>query len=216
MPLLQIHDAALPEALFRRLWRKVRSLGDERLAQSYWTTFWFDLTAPRTVVDEAVLALRERFPELGARCAGVEWWLGRTDLRNVPIELHCDRDNALFEKTGALRHPAQSSVLYFNRVKGGALLVTDQRPSRDGMRLVPEQPKDWALAAPRPNRFVWFEGNHLHGVLDRNNQVPTRRLKGPPTPLRYALILNWWSRKPLAVQPWSGRVYSSLAARPVR
>lgn len=216
MPLLQIHDAALPEALFRRLWRKVRALGDERLAQSYWTTFWFDLSAPRNVVDEAVLALRAKFPALGRGAKGVEWWLGRTDLRRVPIELHCDRDNALFAATGRLRHPQHSSVLYFNRVKGGALLVTDQRPSRDGTRLVPPEPTDWALASPRPNRFVVFGGDRLHGVLDRHNQLPTRPLPGPPTPLRYALIVNWWKARPRAVEPWSGRVYSSLAARAVR
>ena len=215
MTLLSLHDAALPDALFFRLWRAVRGLGNERLRESYWTSFWFDLGPPRTLVDEAVLALQRRFPAVLAGVAGVEWWLGRTDLRRVPIELHCDRDNALFDRTGTLRHPAVSSVLYFNRVKGGALLVTDQRPARGGKKLFPEAPRDWAFAAPRPNRFVHFAGNLVHGVLDRNNAIPGKPIPGPPTPLRYALILNWWKRRPQGVSAWTGRVYSSLAARPV-
>src|SRR5207302_10574198 len=128
-----------------------------RLAQSYWTTFWFDLGPPRNAVDRAVLSLRARFGDFGA--SGVEWWLGRTDLRRVPIGLHADRDNRLFADTGRLRHPLQSSVLYFNRVQGGALLVLDQRESPDGARLIPREPRDFAIAAPRPNRFVHFLGD---------------------------------------------------------
>lgn len=213
--LLAIHDRALSGAQFARLWRRLRAVGDERLRQSYWTTFWFDFGEPRNAVDEAVLALRSRFG-LGQGAAGVEWWLGRTDLRRVPIELHADRDNRLFDSTGELRHPAVSSVLYFNRVKGGALLVLDQRESRDGARLIPVKARDWALAAPRPNRFVHFKGDRLHAVLDANNEIPSRPLRLPPAPLRWSLVINWWRRRPMGVQPWSGRVYSSLGLRPVR
>lgn len=214
VPLLQLHDGALPEALFHRLWRRIRALGNERFRQSYWTTFWFDLGSPANVVDEAVLALRDRFgSELPAQARGVEWWLGRTDLRCVPIEMHVDRDNHLFDATGVLRHPALSSVLYFNRVKGGCLLVTDQHPSRDGSRLVPSEPKDWALARPHPNRFVTFAGNRLHGVLDANNEVPTRALRQPLGRLRYALVVNWWIRPPSGVEQWTGSIYGGLRRR---
>ena len=212
--LLTVNDRALPEALFRRLWRQVRAVGTERLRQSYWTTFWYDFGAPRNAVDEAVLALRARFGDHGA--AGVEWWLGRTDLRRVPIELHADRDNALFDATGTLRHPLQSSVLYFNRVQGGSLLVLDQRESRDGARLIPVQARDWALAAPRPNRFVHFRGDRMHAVLDARDELPSRPLRLPPMPLRWALVVNWWKRPPQAVGPWTGRVYPALARRRVR
>ncbi len=217
MTLLRLHDDALPPELFARLWRKVRSLGDERFAESYWTTFWYDFGPPANVVDEAVRALRARFPdELSPGTGGVEWWLGRTDLRRVPIEMHCDRDNRLFEETGRWRHPAVSSVLYFNRVRGGCLLVTDQHPSRDGSRLSPPEPRDWALAKPQPNRFVTFVGDRVHGVLDANNEIPTRPLPGPRGRLRYALVINWWKRPPRGVRPWDGRVYAKLGGPSTR
>jgi len=213
--LLAIHDQALPAARFAKLWRKVRAVGDEKLKQTYWTNFWFDFGAPQNAVDEAALALREAFG-LGWKAAGVEWWLGRTDLRRVPIELHADRDNRLFDTRRRLRHPTVSSVLYFNRVKGGALLVLDQRESRDGSRRVPSEPRDWALAAPRPNRFVHFPGDRLHAVLDANNAMPSRPLRLPAAPLRWALVLNWWARRPMEVPAWTGEVYASLRTRAVR
>jgi hypothetical protein len=212
VPLLDIHDDALPAPLFNRLWRKVRALGDERLKDSYWTTFWYDFAAPQTAVDQAVLALRDRFfPDDDS--AGVEWWLGRTDLRNVPIEMHCDRDNQLHASTGRTRHPVRSSVLYFNRVKGGCLLVTDQKLSLDGERLVPETPKDYALAKPVPNRFVAFDGRLVHGVLDANNEVPHGKLNLPEGRMRYALVVNWWDRPPEGARAWTGKIYEKLRAR---
>jgi hypothetical protein len=214
VPLITIHDDALPEQLFRRLWRRVRALGRERFRESYWTTFWFDLASPCNVVDEAVLALRARFSdELPSDARGVEWWLGRTDLRDVPIELHADRDNHLFDRARALRHPERSSVLYFNRVRGGCLLVTDQHPSRDGTRLIPEEAREYELARPLPNRFVHFQGDRVHGVLDANNEVPTRRLKQPAGRLRYALVVNWWRRRPEEVPSWDGSIYAALGLR---
>lgn len=211
MTLLHVHDDALPRPLFARLWRKVRAVGTERLRQSYWTTFWYDFGPPRNVVEEAVLELREKYAgDFGAR--GVEWWLGRTDLRRVPIELHADRDNHLWDETGELRHPKVSSVLYFNKVKGGALVVYDQKPSRDASRLIPARPHDWAIAAPRPNRFVHFPGNRIHAVLDANNELPGKPLRVPPMPLRWALVVNWWGRRPHKVPIWSGEIYATLAS----
>ncbi len=218
MALLAMHDDALPRPLFDRLWRRVRALGRERWRESHWTTFWFDFGAPQNVVDEAVLTLRKRFMgELPPKARGVEWWIGRTDLRRVPIELHCDRDNALFDETGTLRHPLRSSVLYFNRVRGGCLLVTDQHAHRRTAEPVPAEPRDWAIARPMPNRFVSFAGNRLHGVLDANNQIPTKPLRGPAGRLRYALIVNWWDRPPRSVGAWDGSVYARLRSqRPAR
>ncbi|MBS2029055.1 MAG: hypothetical protein JST54_14225 [Deltaproteobacteria bacterium] len=211
--LLTVHDHALPDAEFRALWKQLRAVGNERLRQGYWTTFWYDFGPPRNAVDRAVLRLRERFGGWDAK--GVEWWLGRTDLRRVPIELHADRDNHLFDDTGQLRHPNQSSVLYFNRVKGGALMVLDQKQSRDLKRLIPATARDWALAAPRPNRFVHFPGDRVHAVLDANNELPSKPLKGPPTPIRWALVVNWWRRRPRRVPEWDGRIYPALALPPV-
>ena len=215
MALLNIHDRALPEAVFARLWRRIRELGLERFRDSHWVSFWYDFGHPANVVDEAVLHLRDAFPaELPGRVRGVEWWLGRTDLRRVPIELHCDRDNHLFDDAGTLRHPLRSSVLYFNRVRGGCLLVTDQHPHRRTGEIVPQEPNDWALARPVPNRFVTFAGNRLHGVLDANNEVPNRPLRGPRGRLRYALVVNWWDRAPRRVAPWDGTTYARLRISP--
>ena len=75
--LVRLYEPALPEALFRRLLRAVQRVGDERLRDTYQTTFWFDLrTEPTSVVEEAALALMARIPGV-ERIAGVEWWLSR-------------------------------------------------------------------------------------------------------------------------------------------
>jgi hypothetical protein len=215
--LITFHEDALPAALFRDLLRRVRGLGDERLRQTYQTTFWFDLSGPGSepeptnVAEQAILALRPKLPARGI--AGVEWWLSRMRTTDVRVDFHQDRDEKLALAGGPLIHPRLSSVLFLNRVKGGLLAVTQELPCEDNPSKAPEV-LDLELAAPHPNRFVVFRGNLTHGVLDANNQIPDRLLPGKP-PLRLALIMNWWHQRPTGVPRFSERrLYRGLALKP--
>ncbi|WP_373048745.1 hypothetical protein [Vulgatibacter sp.] len=210
-PLVRIHTPALPEAAFRRLLRAVRSVGDERLRQTYQTTFWFDLaTAPTNVVDEAALELRRYIPR-SERVVGVEWWLSRMSPNDVRVDFHQDRDEKLALAGGPLVHPLVSSVLFLNRVKGGALAVTAEPPCEANPSLAPAI-LDFDLVAPHPNRFAVFAGDLTHGVLDAKNDIPAGRLPGTAR-RRLTIAINWWDHRPTGVPtfPEAG-VYRPLAA----
>lgn len=191
--LVQITEAALEPELFRRLLRSVRALGEERLRSTYQTTFWFPSgAAPSCVPELAVEALRPLVP--GRRIAGAEWWLSRMRTDDVQVDFHQDRDERLALERGVIRHPVRSSVLFLNRVKGGALAVTEH-PADDANPARAPRPFEADLVAPKPNRFVHFGGRLTHGVLDRENQIPGLR-RPRRGALRLALVVNWWDRKP--------------------
>jgi hypothetical protein len=196
--LVRIHDGALPAPLFARLARAGRGLGTENLARTYQTTFWFDLGAAAAVTEEAALAIRPLLPgRARAQVAGVEWWLSRMRPSDVRVDFHRDRDEALVARTGEVVHPALSSVLFLNRCRGGLLAVLDRPPDARNPACAPE-PFDADLVRPWPNRLAVFPGDATHGVLDANGEIPHGRLSHP-APLRLALVLNWWSRRPRGV-----------------
>lgn len=213
-PLLTLHDDALAGPTFRRLLRRVRALGSERLTQTYQTTFWFDLGAPASVAEEAILELATLLPHRrGVR--GAEWWLSRMRTTDVQVDFHQDRDEVLACRGGPLVHPIFSSILYLNRSKGGLLAVTEQ-PADDENPARAPLPLDADLARPAPNRYVLFRGNLTHGVLDAHNQLPHRRLPGPSR-LRLALAVNYWQKRPTDVPTFAAsRHYRSLAVLPAR
>ena len=193
--LVLTREGALPGPLFRRLARAVRALGTERLRHTYQTAFWFDLGAPSCVVEEAVLSVAPRIPAVRAgRVAGVEWWLSRMRTSDVQVDFHQDRDEVRFGRTGLTRCPAQGSVLFLNRCRGGWLAVTSQATDDANPARAP-LPFDGDLVRPWPNRLALFPGDAVHGVLDARGHVPHGRLF-PPTPLRLALIMNWWTAPP--------------------
>jgi hypothetical protein len=210
LPLVRVEDQALPAALFARLARAVRALGAERLRRTYQTTFWFDLGSPAAVPEEAILALRPRVP--GSRrggLAGVEWWLSRMRTSDVQVDFHQDRDEVLFGRTGKTVHPAVSSVLFLNRCRGGLLAVVDA-PANDANPARAPDDFEADLVRPWPNRFALFPGDATHGVLDANGDIPHGRLS-TPTPLRLALVMNWWPRRPAGVPRFAGsRRYAAL------
>ena len=209
-PLVQLHDTALPAGDFTRLWRRVRALGSERLRQTYQTTFWFDLGTPSNLVEETILALRPRVP-LKGKPAGVEWWLSRMRTTDVRVDFHQDRDEKLALAGGPLVHPRYTSLLFMNRVRGGALAVTRALPCEDNPSLAPDT-DDFDLVMPRPNRFVYFRGDLTHGVLDARNQIPDGKLPGASR-LRVTLVMNWWGQRPTGLPTFAeSRVYRSLAS----
>lgn len=194
-PLVRIVDGALPAGAFGRLARAVRALGAERLRATYQTTFWFDLGEPACLAEAAALAVQPRARRVaGSRLAGVEWWLSRMRTSDVRVDFHQDRDEDRFARAGTTRHPALGSVLFLNRCRGGLLAVTFQ-PADDANPARAPLPFDGDLVRPWPNRLALFPGDATHGVLDANGDVPHRRLR-PPTPLRLALVMNWWRRRP--------------------
>lgn len=208
-------DGALPAPLFSRLARAVRALGSENLRATYQTTFWFDLGAPAALPEEAVLALARRVPVPRRALGGVEWWLSRMRTSDVQVDFHQDRDEALFLRTGKLRHPACSSVLFLNRCQGGLLAVCDA-PANDANPARAPDHLDGDVVRPWPNRFVTFPGHATHGVLDAKGRIPAGRL-ARATPLRLALIMNWWSHRPERV-PRFGETerYAKLRVAPGR
>jgi hypothetical protein len=193
--LIHFQDRALPSALFRRLRRGVRAVGDERMSSTYETTFWFDLGRPRSLVEEAVVSIASLLQDQSV--VGVEWWLSRMTTSRVRVDFHQDRDEKRSRRGGTLRHPRVSSVLFLNRVRGGALAVTAQPPNAKNPSSVP-LPLDADLIAPRANRLVWFDGRLTHGVLDADNRIPGGRCRTRGE-LRLSVVMNWWSTRPMAV-----------------
>jgi hypothetical protein len=205
--LIHLQDGALPGSLFRRLRSGVRALGRERLQRTYETTFWFDFRRPSSLVEEAVLSMAASLP--GGSLLGVEWWLSRMRTDRVRVDFHQDRDEKRALREGALCHPQFSSVLFLNRVNGGALVVTAQAPQPANRCSVP-LPLDADLIAPRPNRLVWFDGTLTHGVLDADNQVPGRRCRIPGE-LRLSVVMNWWKIRPMDIPTFAeAGVYAAL------
>jgi hypothetical protein len=205
-------DRALPPALFRRLRRGVLALGTEGIRRTYQTTFWCPLDGrPSAAPELAVHALAGRFRRRGAR--GIEWWLSRTWTHDVRVDFHRDRDERLALAGGPDRHPRVSSVLFLNRVEGGALAVTAQPPDPWNPALVP-LPLEADLVGPRPNRLALFDGWLTHGVLDARNAVPGARLRQHGE-LRLTLVMNGWARRPHGVPTFEeAGVYAALAVRP--
>src|SRR5215510_10275821 len=208
-PLVMIQDEALPPALFRKLLRRVGRVGRERLERTYQTTFWFDLTRPTNVVEEAILALRHWMP-VQASVIGVAWWLSRMDTNRVGVDFHRDRDEKLARRTGRIIHPKVSSVLFLNRVKGGLLAVSASRPNAQNPACAPGR-IDFALVRPLPNRLAFFSGHRTHGVLDAYNRLPGKTGR-VGLRLRVAVVINWWHRRPMQVPQFSEtKIYRALA-----
>lgn len=214
-PFVTLVEPALPPKQFALLRKKILSLGDERLRESYQTTFWFDLSTPPTnVVEQAVLTLVEHLtPERRRGVTGVEWWLSRMRTSNVKVDFHVDRDNALFDDTGRTVRPVTSSLLYVTSSVGGLLAVTTKKPDVRRPACAPDT-DDFDLVEPRPNRFVFFDAKLTHGVLDARNELPLRRL---PTQRawRIAIAINLWHRRPRRVPTFGESVhYRGLAEGP--
>src|ERR1041384_4279579 len=173
--LIRVIEGALPDSLARRAQRAIARLD----STSYFTTFWMPrLAEPRHAVEEAVAALW-RLAQV--RCAGVEWWIGRAHTDALPIGFHFDHDVKGLRR----RHPLLSSVFFFNAVRGGQLVVTDQTPRRRAATRIES-------VKPRFNRYALFAGNLMHGVM-----------KGPGERPRVTLVVNFWRARPTDVPTWA-------------
>ena len=204
--LVQLSDDALPARLFARLSRSIVRLGEQRLRQTYQTTFWFGFDAKASnVVEEAIGVLAV------GNFAGAEWWLSRMRTSNVQVDFHRDRDERLAVGGGRQVHPAISSVLFLNRCRGGLLAVTREPPNPKNPAMAPDN-LALDLVEPIPNRYVWFDGRLTHGVLDAENQIPGRRLRREPK-LRLTIAINFWKARPTGIPRFADRrIYAQLAS----
>jgi len=198
--LARVIDRALPETTVSAARRAIARLKDSRFRKSYFTTFWLaDDREPQHDVERAVRALSKRARP--RNCTGAEWWIGRSYTNDVPIEFHFDQDVRGREK----RHPQLSSVLLFNRVRGGQLAVTDAKPGTGPATRL-------QAIKPRRNRYAIFAGDLLHGVLDARGRTPDRKLSGPRGRLRVTLVVNFWAERPSKVPAFrESKLYRALA-----
>ena len=210
--LAKVIEEAAPPALVARAARLFGRLGEQRMKEGYFTTFWLPQGAePAHAFEELAISLRPHgfaYARKAAReITGLEWWLGRSYTNQVPLGFHFDLD---VQGRGAVRYPVVSSVFFFNEVKGGQLAITDQRPGARG-KPVPAQPTQLETVAPAPNRYALFDGQLFHGVLDARGQVPGRPLPGPRGRMRRTLVINYWSERPSEVPEWgASRAYRAL------
>jgi hypothetical protein len=206
--LVSLREPALPDALFRRVLRQVRALGEEGLRGTWQRTFWFPLGArPSNVIEEAIGALNFPVP---ARATGAEWWLSRMRTSHVGIDFHRDHDIVLAEGGGPVRHPLVSTVLFLNRCTGGLLAVTREPPNPKNPALAPSK-HAFDLVTPKPNRLASFDGRLTHGVLDAKNRIPGGRLPREKE-LRLAVAVNFWAKKPLGARAFAeADVYAALS-----
>jgi len=195
VPEIVVHPNALPVDVFRQLANAVRRIGEEQLDASYATNFWFDLGAKATnLAEEAILRLLPlALP--GPRCIGAEWWLGRLKY-GQSLPLHEDRDLSLHARTGEIRHPLRSSILYLNRFRASPTVIL--QPEASGKAIIPE-----------PNRYVVYRGDLQHGVLGK-------RVPPEPASLRLTFLVNFWDRRPLppVCRDYDGSVYRALKDAP--
>jgi len=206
-----VTDTALSESLLLPLIDAVRSIGARA---DYWRSFWLPTgtsTRPRGWAERAALELLRRVPP-PRPVIGLEWWLGWMRTHDVPLDFHHDRDNALYERTGCIRHPRWSSVLYLSRCRGGALLVTDQRlvHREKAYLLSPAEAGRVESVQPQENRLARFDGRLLHGVLDAHNQVPSTPLDEAAGEPRLTLVMNGWGRRPEGLTRWTPKIYPEL------
>jgi len=198
-PLARTVDLAAPENRVRRARALLTRLGRQQIRESYWTTFWLpEGAAPAHALEELVLELR-RIAAPGPRIVGCEWWIGRAHTNQIPVGFHFDQD---VKAKSSFRHPALSSVFFFNSVRGGQLAITDQRPGPRGEPR-PAQASEMIAIAPKRNRYAIFPGDLFHGVLDARGRPPGR--------LRLTLVVNYWEKRPTGVPMWSeSRAYPAL------
>lgn len=192
MPDIAVHNNALPVDVFRRLAQAVREIGDEKLDKSYATNFWFDLQAQaRNLAEETILRLLP-LAQPGPNCIGVEWWLGRLKY-GQSLAVHVDRDLSLHSRTGRVRHPLRSSILYLNRFRSSPTVIL--QTESEGKSIAPE-----------PNRYVVYPGDLRHGVLAQRS-APERR------GLRLTFLVNFWDQRPSppVCRDYDGKVYGALA-----
>jgi len=159
----------------------------------YRTTFWHSLDDKPGNVFESTIAELCSLAKPSARVRGVEWWFSVLLTNKSPqwiLPCHFDRADLSEKNVDRIKFPEKGSVLFFNEVPYGELVVTDQVWTRKGIE--PRQPKQMLFIQPRENRYAVFSGHLYHGVIGRMWRPPER------TVLRITMAVNWWHERPTA------------------
>ena len=121
------------------------------------TTQWYSigsLTPFQTkLIDGAQEAVASSFKSL-SDVIGVEQWTHDASMHELP-ELHFDKDESLYEKSGDLRYPILSIILYLtiDSLKGADLFIVGKSTQYGETTVIPEAGK-----------VVYIAPGVLHGV----------------------------------------------------
>ena len=102
---------------------------------------------------------------------GYEWWVHTRPLAaNLGHNLHFDTDEALLKSQKKVAHPVVSSVLYLDGTvgKAGPTIVLNQTSAENAKNADAVWRND-----PKPNSYLLFPGNMLHGVLPCSASQPS-------------------------------------------
>jgi hypothetical protein len=211
---IQLFEEALPDSLFERLVRAVRSIPREEMNGSYKRTFWFPFDQePTHVIEETILEL-VRMVAPRSECIGMEWWIGRLAYGRK-LRFHFDRDLTLQKMTGENVHPFRGSVLYLNSFPSSPTVIVDQVLGPDGETKIPEKPEASKAIEPVANRYIVFPGGLLHGVApdpDKPKPAAGSKGEGGGSNRRLSLLVNYWDRRPMppTCADYDGSVYPIL------
>jgi hypothetical protein len=176
-----------------------QSLLEEKF-RFYRTTFWYSIDRNPENIFESIVRSLKVLANPSGNVIGVEWWFSVLLTNATPqwlLPCHFDRNDLAEKDFQKLKYPEKSSVLFFNAVPYGELVVTDQVLTEKRVR--PHQPKDMLFIQPEKNLYAVFPGNLYHGVIGRM----WRSLK--PTELRIAMAVNWWTEQPKASYLYDSR-----------
>ncbi len=195
--LIKTHSPGAPEAMFHKLLETFPEDHFVTLMQRrfpfYQTTFWYPLGQKAgNIFEQVVDSLRDHVDPSPA-VIGVEWWFSVLLTNATPqwlLACHFDRNDISEKNVDKIRHPETASVLFFDTVPYGELVITDQTLTPNGPR--PRQPRIMRFVPPQPNHYVTFPGHLYHGVLGRmwRPEEATR--------LRITMAVNWWTERPKA------------------
>jgi hypothetical protein len=194
---VKILDEATPPQHFSELAttfskKHVKALWSQRF-RFYKTTFWHPLEKRPESVFESIITHLRPLAAPSSRVIGVEWWFSVLSTNASPqwiLPCHFDRNDLGEKDIDKIVYPEHASVLFFNAVPYGELVVTDQVSTKRGPE--PKQPREMVFIEPRANRYAVFPGHLYHGVIGRMWR-PRRE-----TVLRIAMAVNWWHEKPKA------------------
>jgi hypothetical protein len=194
---VRLHRPALPARRFGELRRAFPIAHFERLKAGgfrfYHTTFWYPFDRRGGNVFESVIDALAPLADPPPEVTGAEWWFSVLRTDSTPqwlLPCHFDRNDLAEKDFARIRHPAKASVLFFDAVPYGELVVTDQVLTDKGAR--PKQPRDMRFIRPQRNLYAVFPGQLYHGVIGRM----WRPAKA--TTLRVSMAVNWWQERPAA------------------
>ena len=180
------------------------------------------LARARAVRDAGVRVLADDTTKnISDPCLGAEWWIQDVARDEPPKTFHTDCDLVMrghghaedAEPSTDVVHPAVASVLYVSDA-GGPTAVFGQRkvsvrkknaPGDDDAAtttaLTPRYPSEVAVAYPRRNTLLLFEGDRYHAVMhppkrSESDETAEKSQQSQQSTQRVTVLVNWWRERP--------------------